>query len=164
MDLTQCTPAEIDAQLFQLWAERYHCAKRAHEYLGPIAVCLWPEPFGPRGSRFRPYELNPYQWNDWYRHGMEWKAKQHQAEELAAPLEAEYQRRGCWSRYSLVITRKAKGGHLHRGTWCSGGTFRPTTEIILIPEASGLDDDQVVGHFGETACTLCFKEAPVEPK
>jgi hypothetical protein len=76
-----------------------------------------------------------------------------------APFNAEYERRGGWSRFILV-----SGGHLHRDpAWC--GSLTPgKTQVCLMAEASGMDADAVVAKYDYTACTKCFPDAPVEDK
>jgi len=72
---------------------------------------------------------------------------------VARPYEDEYARRP-WVRYLVV-----EGGHLHK-RGCH--TLTPgRTMVGLVPEASGLADSEVVGKFGEGACTHCFSDAPV---
>jgi hypothetical protein len=153
IDLKGMSPAEIDARLFPLWAQRWRAASRAYSSLAPVAHTLFPQ------ARFyeRVYTLNQFDLGRFYTAGMRYKQEQFDAEAQIAPFADEFDRRGGWTRYVLVITRKAKGGHLHyRG--CP--TLKATTECILVAEASGLDANQVVGHFGETACSHCFKNAP----
>lgn len=72
------------------------------------------------------------------------------------PYEAEYSRRGGWTRFFMVMNT---GGHLHRSRYCS--TCRPTTEFAWMPEYSGQDEAGVVDLAGEDACTVCFPTAPV---
>jgi hypothetical protein len=73
--------------------------------------------------------------------------------EIESPLNAEFQRRGGWTRFFVV-----SGGHLHlRG--CH--SLRPRTLLGWVPEESGKDESQVVGKFGTVACTHCFPTAPV---
>lgn len=70
-----------------------------------------------------------------------------------APYEAEYARRP-WKRYFLVTD----GGHVHRGRNCS--TCYATTQYGWLPELSGCDEAEMVREYGETACTVCFPDAP----
>jgi hypothetical protein len=71
----------------------------------------------------------------------------------AQPFEDEYIHR-FWKRYFLVTA----GGHVHRGRDCS--TCYPTTVYGWLPELSGCDESEMVREYGETACTVCFPEAP----
>ena len=56
-----------------------------------------------------------------------------------------------WSRFFHVK-------HLHRSTYCS--SFRWNTQILFVPELSGLTEEEAVSQYGETMCTICFKSAP----
>lgn len=71
-----------------------------------------------------------------------------------APLEAEFARRP-WSRAFYVA---APGGHLHRSRQCS--TCRPSTKFTWVTELSGSSEDEIVTAAGETACAVCFPDAP----
>ena len=74
----------------------------------------------------------------------------------AAPLHAEFTRRGGWTRFFLVTNT---GGHVHRTTSCS--TCYATTQFAWLPEQSGMTEAEVVALAGEAACTVCFPDAPV---
>lgn len=78
------------------------------------------------------------------------------AEVALAPFQAEFKRRGGWTRYFVV-----SGGHLHKRE-CS--TLRFDTQIGFIPAAAGMDAQEVVETFNYVACTHCFPDAPVEPE
>lgn len=75
----------------------------------------------------------------------------------SAPLEAEWKRRGGWSRYYLCAT---DGGHIHRLP-CS--TLRATSRMSWMPALSGLDENGMVAEVGWKACTVCFPSAPTHP-
>jgi hypothetical protein len=70
-------------------------------------------------------------------------------------LEAEYERRGTWSRAYVV-----PGGHVHRDYDCH--TLYRTTVRFLAAEVSGFNETQVVEAAGERACTVCYPSAPVD--
>jgi hypothetical protein len=72
----------------------------------------------------------------------------------AAPYEAEYRRRR-WHRYFLVTNGT---GHVHRERACA--TCYPTTEYAWLWELAGCDEAAMVAEYGETACTVCFPNAP----
>ena len=72
-----------------------------------------------------------------------------------APYGAEFQARGGWPRGWYV-----PGGHIHRGDHCP--SLRPTTQIGLVVELSGKTEDEIVEAAGETACTVCYPNAPVD--
>lgn len=73
-----------------------------------------------------------------------------------APLNAEYERRGRWTRAFLVTNT---GGHIHSSMNC--GTCFPTTQYAWLPELSGHDESEIIAKAGSDACTACFKDAPV---
>lgn len=149
-DLTTQTPAEVDAELFPILdkidREAYYRAEAQRRLDG--------EPRRP-GEHVWPLR-------DFERPRYEESVAKHQAtiDELeleAAPLEAEYERRGGWIRYVVV-----PGGHLHLR---SCHTLTPgRTMVGQVAEASGLDQGEVVGNYGEGACTHCFPDAPVAEK
>jgi hypothetical protein len=68
---------------------------------------------------------------------------------------AEYR----WNRYFLVTN---SNGHVHRGTNCS--TCFATTEYAWLIELADCDEDAMIDEFGEKACTVCFPDAPANPK
>lgn len=77
-------------------------------------------------------------------------------------LDAEFRRRGGWTRFFVV-----EGGHIHNSRWCAGGTIQPTTLVGWLPEFSGMDEDAVLAKlssFAETLCTHCFPNTPVQEK
>ncbi|MCL2736276.1 MAG: hypothetical protein FWD75_06555 [Propionibacteriaceae bacterium] len=78
----------------------------------------------------------------------------------AAPLEAEHDRRGGWTRAYLV---PGPDGHIHASTTCStcNRRGRPTM-FKWLTEFSGMDEATVVEAAGERACTVCYPNAPVE--
>lgn len=74
-----------------------------------------------------------------------------------APYDAEFTRRGGWTRFFLVDNI---GGHVHNSMSCT--TCYATTEFAWLPEFSGQDEAGVVELAGESACTVCFPSAPVD--
>lgn len=85
-------------------------------------------------------------------------------EERAEPLNAEWDRRGGWSRYFTV---QQAGGHIHASmdcSTCNRGRF--ATQFAWNPELSGTTEAQALaslGAHGYTMCTVCFPSAPVLP-
>jgi hypothetical protein len=77
----------------------------------------------------------------------------------ARPLNAEYTRRGGWSRWYLV-----DGGHLHYDVSGSRCSRMPTTEHYWMTEFSGQNGAEVIAQAGERVCTVCFPDAPVNPR
>jgi hypothetical protein len=63
-----------------------------------------------------------------------------------------------WTRY-LIVTSSA--GHVHSRTSCP--TCRPTTTFGFVTDLSGKDEAEAIATVGETLCTVCFPDAPVNP-
>jgi hypothetical protein len=84
------------------------------------------------------------------------KAKLAEVEALSEPYEAEWERRP-WERYWLVVS--SAHGHVHR-YHC--GTLRPgRTQVTPWWQVSGKTEAEVVEDLTYTACTHCFRSAPV---
>lgn len=62
-----------------------------------------------------------------------------------------------WARYFLVTS---SAGHVHRSMHCS--TCNPRTTYAPVVSLSGTDDATAVEMLGETLCTTCFPDAPVD--
>lgn len=151
LDLETATPAQIDSALFPLWAERWTYATWRYSEKQRLANFLFPA----EARRRDRYALIPHVL-DVPRIQERLAAHDARLAEIAAaiaPIDAEFERRGGWSRYLFV-----QAGHLHR-SGCS--TLRPTTQTYLFAEASGLDAEEIVAKFTFTACTKCWKDAPV---
>ena len=77
--------------------------------------------------------------------------------EEARPYEREFSIRGGWNRYFEVTN---SNGHIHTSMQCS--TCYPTTSYYWHADRSGMSHDDLVEQAGESACTVCFPNAPVE--
>lgn len=77
----------------------------------------------------------------------------------AAPFRAEWRRRGGWTR---IFWCTANGGHAHSSLHCQ--TIRLTTGMVWLPEHSGATEAELVELAGESACTFCYRTAPVTAK
>lgn len=75
-----------------------------------------------------------------------------------APYEAEFNRRGGWTRAFLVVTSGT--GHVHSSQRCH--TCYPTTQFHWVTKLSGHDEAEIVEAAGERACTICYPSAPAE--
>lgn len=75
----------------------------------------------------------------------------------ADPHNAEFDRRGGWTRFFLV---KNNNGHVHNSMSCT--TCYADTDFAWLPEFSGQDEAGVVELAGKSACTVCFPSAPVD--
>lgn len=143
MDITTAPPVEIDQAIAEIEQRRYavldqiKAKKRALRSLQVLS--------GPRTADIERYTARIQQIKD--------EAEKIRAER--APYDAEFVRRGGWSRYFHVE-------HLHTSLRCS--SFRPTTRIGWMPEYSGREADEMVAAAGDMVCTKCVPEAPVSGK
>lgn len=135
--LTEMTPADIDAELGRIWkaeqSSRLSLAtyrKRAEKASGPVAA-------------------------EYARIITKVEAEVTSLRSEAEPFEAEFTARGGWSRYFLV---QNDGGHVHREMNCT--TCYATTQFAWLPTLSGCDEAAMVAEYGEVACTVCFPNAP----
>lgn len=85
-----------------------------------------------------------------------------EAAKASAPFDAEYTRRGGWTRYLIVVS--SSNGHVHRSPGYCGALTPGKTLVRPVFELSGNDDEGVVQSCGHTACSKCFKDAPVAGK
>lgn len=164
-NLTTATPVEIDTVLFPLRAERYYQHEAAVRLRHTLAKTIWPAEYKERYERYlRNHESKVYPLDLRFRGERqvishverlnETMEKFDAANKAIEPLEAEYDRRGGWTRFLLV-----SAGHIHFEHHC--GSIRPTTQVAWLIEASGSDADKVVAKYNYTACTKCFPNAPV---
>jgi hypothetical protein len=136
-DLTDRTPAEIDGELFPLWAQRWTLTGRiARANATPRAHLV---------------ELIPG-----------WESELETVTAAAEVLEAEYDRRGGWARYFLVMNAN---GHLHRSTDCSTCNHwgSAPTEFCMVADSSGLGAEALIERYAEVVCSVCFPDAPSTP-
>jgi hypothetical protein len=136
-DLTTLSPSEIDTILFPLWADRYRQSTYLQQYLDI--------------AKRSEFEAKRYE-----SHIAETEQRLAEIDAACEPLDAEFDRRGGWERFDFV-----PDGHLHY-YWCH--TLRPTTQRLLVAEASDRDEAWIVENFAYAACTYCFPTAPVEAR
>lgn len=75
-------------------------------------------------------------------------------------INAEFNARGGWTRYYLVVS---SSGHIHRNMDCfTCNNGKEPTSFALYPSLSGSTVEQAVAKLGAALCTHCFPEAPVE--
>ena len=145
MNPQDMTPAEIDAVLSDIWT-RYYAVDNQADDLRTIARRL-----KNNGDRFGHLEdLLPRIAK------IEDRAAQILCE--ATPFEAEYERRGRWTRYFLVDDRN---GHIHDGRGCS--TCRPTTRYRWLIEFADKPASELYAAdaFADKVCSTCYPDAPV---
>jgi hypothetical protein len=62
-----------------------------------------------------------------------------------------------WSRYFLVTS---SAGHVHSSMHCSSCNWRTTYAPVV--QLSATSDAEAVELLGETLCSVCFPDAPVD--
>jgi hypothetical protein len=142
-DPTTATPSEIDEELARLGVER----TKAHNALDGLRTRI--ERLVGWNMTEEAVALRPR---------IE-QARQTIAEydEAARPLDAEFERRGGWTRAWLVLNT---GGHVHRTMACR--TCFPSTRFAWLTQLSGHDETEIVEQAGKAACTECYPSAPVD--
>lgn len=75
------------------------------------------------------------------------------------PLDAEYSRRGSWTRYFLV---DAYDGHVHYDNSTNRCSRTPATIHYWLTSESGKTAAEIIEQAGSAICTLCFPDAPVD--
>ena len=152
MDLTTQTPVQIDTALLAASNTRAQASTDMHRALQVID---------------RIEHANGYE------RGLPWNSGEtlqeaHEAAVAAAhvlrdctteiiALDEEFDRRGGWTRYYLVLN---SNGHVHSSTHCT--SCFPTTQYAWLVEQSGMTPEALVELAGESACTDCFPWAPVD--
>jgi hypothetical protein len=148
MQVTTATPVEIDTELARLGAElavQYNAIDRA------MAA-------SKRLVEGRYYdEVRDAEQLDSYNRKVAtatWEAGILQS--ACRPFDAEFTRRGGWTRYYLV-----EGGHLHYDVSGHRCSRIPSTSHYWLTEQSGKSAAEVIELAGERVCTVCFPDAPV---
>ena len=144
-DPTTATPSEVDEQLAQLGIEHTH----AENTVALLTI---------RVRKLTNDGMTAYATRLQLRID---QARQTMAtcEEAMRPLEAEYKRRGGWTRAWLVLNT---GGHVHRTMDCR--TCFPSTQFAWLTHLSGHDETEIVELAGKAACTECYPSAPAETR
>lgn len=73
-----------------------------------------------------------------------------------AVLDREWHRRGGWTRFLLCTNTN---GHIHNSGSC--GTLYATTNLVRLPELSGLTEADAVRAYDTVLCSVCYPSAPV---
>jgi len=155
-DLTTQTPVRIDEQLAALYEQRFVAFSRADSARARadrIQSAI------DRGSAL-PYQMERYRQDleKLEREAAEQDLEAARLRGLMRPFEAEFTRRGGWTRAFLVT-----GGHLHRSTNCSTCNREGrATRFAWMTDYSGANEDEIVEAAGNRACTTCYPTAPVE--
>lgn len=157
MDLKTATPVEIDTELARIYRAKMAIARPIAEHNETVKLMKKYERAGMlRGRNGEPHYLVTREARQARRAKVAIMIISAISRRLEQPLNAEFTRRGGWTRFFLV-----SGGHLHfRGC----GTLKPTTMIGWLPEDSGKNEAEVIEKWNVTACTHCFPDAPVVAK
>ena len=141
--VTEATPAQIDRQIVELsWTQakaqnRLEGLENAKERQGRTGY------LGPRTEGIDELIALAQQ-------------EVSMCETLLAPLHAEFQARGGWTRYYLITD-----GHLHYDVSDYRCSRTTTSQHFLIAQLSGLAGWEAIEAAGERVCTTCFPQAPV---
>jgi hypothetical protein len=182
-DITTASPVEVDTEIFAqlqaMWAAEDRQARlteTAHQQAGDRKEYGW-----GRGQRKGTWQMSDEQaWEKVAKIAQRDGAADytvHNAEELVTALtetiaeikvafarqgelEAEYERRGRWTRAYLV---DQPTGHVHKTTYCpSWNRGESNTRYAWLTELSGHAETEIVELAGERACTICYPSAPVD--
>jgi hypothetical protein len=154
-DLTTWTPVEVDTALAAIYVRGYEqqykvqrLTQAVEQYAAGVAKG---EAGDLRYSTYRPERLDDMT-------ARLTEARRLLAETWAetAPYDAEFVRRGGWTRAWKVTNTN---GHVHSTMQCQ--TCYPTTEFGWLPQVSGMNEAEIVDLAGESACTVCYPTAPV---
>ena len=155
IDLRTATPVEIDTILAELDYERWSALCRKIDYWQAADKARnnvhydWrTRTSTPRPQLARAAEFEAL--------AQEQEAIVEAKEQEMAPLNAEFQRRGGWTRAFLVVT--SGQGHVHKSQRCH--TCYATTQYHWVTKMSGHDESEIVEAAGERACTVCYPSAP----
>jgi hypothetical protein len=83
-----------------------------------------------------------------------------EASAMLNAIQAEFDARGGWTRYWLVVS---SSGHIHRSMDCfTCNNGKRLTEFALYPALSGFTSDKAVARLGAALCSHCYPDAPTE--
>jgi hypothetical protein len=152
MQLTTATPAEIDTEIARIGGEiAYWSANAARAERLIVSLVKDLEKLGENlDEETLVYYREKRAGANRDAETAYAKANRIRTEQLM-PLNAEYNRRGGWTRYYMVDNNN---GHLHTHTECRN-TY-PTTEWYWMTGLSGLTADEAVEQAGELSCLTCF--------
>lgn len=149
MDLTTQTPAQIDTAL----AKDQHLLAMAEQGIEISTKEI------ERIEAAQSVHERAYPWNSLAKRDEHAQAIDGYREIIAtllpriAAANAEFRRRGGWTRFYLVTNTN---GHVHTSTHCD--TCFPTTEFVWLTEQSGMTHAEVVNLAGEATCLVCFPD------
>lgn len=156
MDITTATPSEIDTALAEVYGRYYSVLAQAEQqtkFIKDLRDGLAKKAAGKSAyQHWSESSLEPLV----AKRAALWDQSREILEE-SLPYEAEYTRRGGWSRFYLV---QNNGGHIHSSQRCN--TCYITTQFGWLPSVSGQTEAEAVAEFGAILCTVCFPSAPSE--
>jgi len=163
-DLSQMTPPEVDTIIYGYEVEASPFKRERNHILAQIESIRHPRSKGDRYKYEQARRTSTPEYKAAERAQLDARlpgldAKIAEIQSKAEPYRAEYRRR-WWPRYYLVTS--SSGGHVHRGQDCS--TCHPTTEFVWLVDLAGKSSREMVAQWGDTACTICFPEAPTMPE
>lgn len=169
-NVTTATPAQIDAQIAHLHQQIDRAESTVNYALDSIHRRVRDTQTGPRTSRRWTMTHDEARaalreqapdTADLYEKDLT-KAQDAVAEHQVAlaPLTAEFQRRGGWSRFYLA---KSSNGHIHSSMDCStcNRNFK-ATQFGWLTDLSGMSEEAAVEAHGAILCTVCFPSAPLD--
>lgn len=173
MDLTTATPVEIDTVLARIMGDQDSISARIGTAIDALHYAANDKKVGSWGRREWEMATDEARAKveEYAKSETPWVAskaqqaldnldnlrKQAQAlREEAAPLNAEFRRRGGWTRAFLSTS---SNGHIHSSRNCS--TCYSTTQYFWFVDLSGHDEAEIVAKAGSDACTVCYPTAPV---
>jgi hypothetical protein len=146
-DLTQQTPCEIDTKL----AELHEKLGKAEHYLASDLKTV-----ERMQARFDKTGFAP-QLKDFQATVEKLEIEIAELQNEMFPYNAEFTRRGGWSRFFLVTNGN---GHIHTSMYCD--TCFPTTQFAWLPQYSGMTQEEIVERETYRCCTVCLPLAPAE--
>jgi hypothetical protein len=153
--LSKETPVDIDTTLANIYGEYFAAYRKTSEIKNSIKT---------NATRLKNMSPEAYNYEYYNNHTQVLANKLEQQEAVvndildeAVPYEAEFNRRGGWTRAFLV---KNVNGHVHKTRDCS--TCTTSTQFGWLTEYSGGSEETVVDDAGSSACTVCYPSAPVE--
>jgi hypothetical protein len=149
-EIQDATPVEIDTELAEIYVRAYQAEDGVAQIANWLKSAKDALARKVAGERFYSSATPEYV--------VELEAKLAVARDtasatwaLTAPYDAEYVRRGRWTRVYLVDNN---GGHVHRTMSCD--TCFPSTRFVWLPEYSGRPDAEVIADAGALTCLTCF--------
>lgn len=183
-NLTTATPVAIDTELAAWWTERYKeqdaattawnnvvsyvghmkqnwsekaTAAEVREFLAEHAEISEDDEMIEEAYGYRNAQYARSAWKNYLKHQTHATAADEILADEIQTLEAEFTRRGGWTRAYLVVNNGT--GHVHTSMHCS--TTYATTRFVWMVDYSDKTQAEIIDAAGERACTVCYPDAPV---